>query len=235
MERIRIFDVEIDCISRSETAELVRGILLSNNHKPFTIFTPNPEILVHARSNPEYRAILNSGDLILPDGQGIVLASRGKISERVTGTDTMSAVLTFANKQALSVGVVAREDGLSTAEDIIHAMNSQYPNCKVTVITNTMPEHTLDIILVSLGFPHQEQWIHEMRNRLPHTKLIMTVGGAIDFLTGKQKRAPLFFRSIGLEWLWRLLRQPSRIKRIITAVIIFPITLAIDHFHKPHV
>lgn len=235
MERIHIFDVEIDCISRSDAAEKVCSVFSLNNQRPYVVFTPNPEILVHARNHPEYRTILNSGDLLLPDGQGIVWASKGKIKERVTGTDTMFAILTYANEHSLSVGVVTREDGLSSRENIMLAMSKLYPNCSVSVITNTMPGHSLDIILVSLGFPNQEQWVNEMRKRLPHTKLIMTVGGAIDFLTGKQTRAPLFFRSIGLEWLWRLLHQPSRIKRIITAVIIFPITLAIDHFHKPNV
>ncbi len=235
LERLKIFDVEIDCITQSETNEYLQHICSLQRQLPLVVHTPNPEILVYARRHPEYRVILNSADLLLPDGQGIVWASRGKIRERVTGSDTMVSLLHYANEHAYTVGFVIRKDGLSSADDIVRVMQKEYPRCTTSIITELMPESTMDIIFVSLGFPNQEQWIAEMRNRLPHTKILMTIGGAIDFLTGKQKRAPLFFRAIGLEWLWRLLLQPTRFKRIFTAVFIFPMHLAIDHFHKPHV
>lgn len=234
IEHLRIFDVEIDCISQSETITQLEQICTSQRQRPFVVFTPNPEILVFAHKHPQYRVILNSGDLLIPDGQGLVWASRGKIKERVAGSDVMKKLLAYANNKSQSVGFIIRKDGLSTPGDIRTMMNTYYPQCKVSIITDTMPERPLEIIFVSLGFPQQEHWVAEMRDRLPHTKILMTIGGSIDFLTGKQKRAPLFFRTIGLEWLWRLILQPSRIKRIFTAVIIFPMYLVIDHFHKPH-
>lgn len=234
IERLRIFDVEIDCISQAETEVQLKHISTSERQRPYVVFTPNPEILVYARKHPEYCATLNSGDLLIPDGQGLVWASRGKIKERVAGSDVMQKLLAYANDKSQSIGFVIRKDGLSTPDDIKTMLKIHYPQCQVSIITDTMPEQPIGIIFVSLGFPQQEHWVAEMRDRLPHTKILMTVGGSIDFLTGKQKRAPLFFRTIGLEWLWRLILQPSRIKRIFTAVIIFPMYLAIDNFHKPH-
>lgn len=234
IEHLRIFDVEIDCISQSETITQLEHVCTSERQHPYVVFTPNPEILVYARRHPEYSATLNTADLLIPDGQGLVWASRGRIKERVAGSDVMTKLLAYANSKSQSIGFVIRKDGLSTPDDIRTAMKTHYPQCEVSIITDTMPERPLDSIFVSLGFPQQERWVAEMSDRLPRTKILMTVGGSIDFITGKQKRAPLFFRRIGLEWVWRVILQPSRIKRIFTAVIIFPMYLAIDHFHKPH-
>lgn len=192
---------------------------------PLRVITPNPEILVWAVRYPEYRAILNQADIALPDGQGLVWCSKGAISgaipQRITGTDMMFRVLEHANTRKYRLGIVTRTDGLSSDADIQQACAARYPNCELTITHNDIPCN-VDIILVALGFPEQEQWLHDNAAKCTGAKLIMTVGGGVDFLTGTQRRAPLLFRRIGVEWLWRLVRQPSRIKRIFTATIVFP-------------
>jgi N-acetylglucosaminyldiphosphoundecaprenol N-acetyl-beta-D-mannosaminyltransferase len=89
-----------------------------------------------------------------------------------------------------------------------------------------------DILFVALGAPKQERWIFENLNKLESVKLAMGVGGAFDFLSGKTKRAPLWMRKIGLEWFWRLIIEPRRVKRIIDAVIVFPVIFAYSFLVK---
>jgi N-acetylglucosaminyldiphosphoundecaprenol N-acetyl-beta-D-mannosaminyltransferase len=200
---------------------------LQNHSSVKIIFTPNPEILVLAKQKPDFLNILKQADLCLPDGQGIVWFSQQKIKQRITGVDTMLYLLQLANEQALTVGLVLNTNGLSTQADLESVFAKQYQNCRFIIINNndTVSDNIFsDIILVGLGAPHQEYWAVQHKSELNNAKLILTVGGGLDFLTKKQQRAPLFFQKIGLEWLWRLWQQPiKRLKRIINAVIVFPI------------
>jgi len=86
--------------------------------------------------------------------------------------------------------------------------------------------------LAGYGAPRQDMWIYENLPKLPSIRVAAGVGGTFDFMSGTIKRAPKIFRSLGLEWLWRLLRQPWRIQRINRAVIIFPILVLLDRFKK---
>lgn len=233
MESIRIFDIEIHCITQDAAVQKLIQVCQSQRSTPYLVFTPNPEILVYARRHSGFHNILNQANLLLPDGQGVVWASRKKIQERVAGSDVLPHLLQYANDQKLSVAIVISSDGLSSVTEVKSKIQTVYPHCQLHVTTDALPDTTLDMIFVGLGSPKQEMWAQTMSTKLPHTKLIMTVGGAIDFITGKQTRAPLFFQRFGLEWLWRLLCQPARLKRIFTAVVIFPVFLAIDRFLKP--
>ncbi|MFA5995459.1 MAG: WecB/TagA/CpsF family glycosyltransferase [Patescibacteria group bacterium] len=199
---------------------------LQNNSGVKIVFTPNPEILVLAKQNLAFFNILNQADLCLPDGQGIVWFSKQQIKQRITGVDTMLYLLQLAHEQELTVGLVFNTKGLSTQADLEAVFAKQYQNCRLVIMSNVdvVPNVILDIILVGLGAPQQENWAIKHKLELNKTKLVLTVGGGLDFLTKKQQRAPLFFRKIGLEWLWRLWWQPiKRLKRISNAVIVFSI------------
>lgn len=195
-----------------------------------------------AARHPEYRTLLNQADIALPDGQGLVWCSKGAIAQRITGTDMMFRILEHANTHHYKIGIVTRADGLSSDTEIQQVFAKRYPNCALTITHDNVPAdvhkdilRNVDIVLVALGFPEQEQWLYDNAEKCTGTKLIMTVGGGVDFLTGKQCRAPLLFRRIGVEWLWRLVRQPSRIKRIFTATIVFPYLVLRERlFHTQH-
>lgn len=218
---MNVLGVKIDPVTTQDALEILYG-QLATAVTPYTVVTPNPEIITYAFNHPEYRLLLNTADLHLPDGQGLVWMSQGKIPERVTGIDTMIAILDYANGQNLSIGIVLAPDGLSSSQLVKKVMAEQYPNCKLSITYHMFEYGIPDIVFVALGFPWQEQWMMQHRETLVNTKLIMTVGGAVDFITKQQIRAPLFFRKIGLEWLWRLTKQPQRFQRIIVAIFIFP-------------
>lgn len=203
---INILDVKVNTLSFYKCLQLISLFVLGD--KPKIIVTPNPEIILTAQKNQELKQILNEADLSLPDGFGLILASWFKIKRRITGADIMREIIEKYPRQKYKF--ILSSYGLSSKEDIKAS------------IKVPMDESNPDIIFVALGCPAQEKWIKNNRQKFPTTKIIMTVGGGIDFLTGKQQRAPLILRKIGLEWLYRLIKQPNRIWRIINAIIIFP-------------
>jgi N-acetylglucosaminyldiphosphoundecaprenol N-acetyl-beta-D-mannosaminyltransferase len=205
MEKIKILGIKIDNITFNHVLSSIENYL--NSSKTRYIVTPNPEIILQAQKDKELMDILNTADLAIPDGIGLKIASKFKIKERITGTDLMFEI--FKKYKSKKYKFIINENGLSSKKEIIEKANVQ--------IDDNLP----DIILVGLGCPQQEKWIKYNSIKYPSAKLILTIGGGFDFLTGKQKRAPLLLRKIGLEWLWRLYNQPKRYKRIFNATIIF--------------
>lgn len=215
MATVTILGVKISCLTPASVQQWLTSVVTQpSSTQPRLVFTPNPEILVLAQQQPSFRDILNSADLSLPDGQGIVWFSQHRIHRRITGVDTMFFLLDLAQRYHLSVGFVLNPHGLSKLEDITQLMQHYYPGVAIT----TEP----DILFVGLGAPQQEYWAYQHQSSLNRTKLILTVGGGLDFLTGQQRRAPIFFQKMGVEWLWRLYHQPQRLRRIINATIVFP-------------
>jgi N-acetylglucosaminyldiphosphoundecaprenol N-acetyl-beta-D-mannosaminyltransferase len=213
--RPHVLGVQIDTLSAVNALRQIERWLANPEHGPYRVYTPNPEMLVYAHRHPEFKTLLNEGDLNLPDGIGLVWFSHDKIHERIAGTDLVQRIV--KEHPAVSIGCVIPEHGLSTAADI----QSVLPRAEVITPEQTFQsEHTL--ILVALGSPAQEQWIHEHAQR-HRNAVLWGVGASLDHLTGKQRRAPLIFQRIRLEWLWRLFRQPRRFKRILTATIYFPL------------
>lgn len=231
-----ILGVRIDSVTKKEALERCQQWLLRADAGAKFVATPNPEILVYATQHPNIRSILNQADLLLADGSGVVWLAKPKPPERVTGTDVMFDLLTFMEQHHLEVGFVLRLNGLSTKEQLAAALQCHWPAlnyqiiysnerfASTTLVSEPTPNPTAPVsIFVALGCPAQEDWWAKNKLNLPTTThLVMTVGGGVDFLTGQAKRAPSFFRTVGLEWLWRLVRQPRRWRRILTATIVFP-------------
>ncbi len=201
------------------------------------IVTPNPEILLHARSYAEYREVLNSASLSLPDGFGLRLCSG--IQHTVTGSSFTERLLELANSKQLKVLCIVREDGLSSQEQVQTALQRIAPNSiiKITAVRRDQwkqqPEQSsIDfqphIILVGLGFPEQEYWLHHYKDAFSNNVIGVGIGGTFDFFTGAAKRAPAILRGLGLEWLWRLCTEPKRWKRIINAVVVFPAVVLLN-------
>ncbi|MBI2415111.1 MAG: WecB/TagA/CpsF family glycosyltransferase [Candidatus Kerfeldbacteria bacterium] len=210
---------------------LIQQLHAEASERPIIVFTPNPEILVAARRHNTFQTVLNTADVLLPDGQGTVWASRGAIQTVVTGVDTMFALLDYANQHQLTVGVCYNPAGLSSGSAIAAALQQRYSNCQVELTTTTFTKPAPALVIVALGSPAQEQWVEHNRANLANSRVVLTVGGGIDYLTGQQIRAPLLFRTLKLEWLWRLIIQPHRFKRIWQAVVVFP-WLVVQSWHK---
>lgn len=218
-QKIKVLEIDITNAANEDILEyLVEK--LQNGGKKLFITTPNPEILVIANKNPNYKKVLNSADLALPDGVGVTLAARygGKrLKERISGTDFVESVCMRVAKKPIIIGFLGGRSGV--ADKAAECLKSKYPGLKVAFAKSELAsgEHFLkslkcDMIFVALGAPKQEEWINANLSALP-VKVAMGVGGALDYISGDVPRAPKPIRDLGFEWLFRLFVQPWRLRR----------------------
>lgn len=184
----------------------------------------NPEKLMKAKEDPELKALLNRAEFQIPDGIGVILASKlrkGQIKSRVTGIDMMDRIVAEAAKRGKRIFLYGAKPGVADAAAArlqelhpgIDIAGTQHGYEKDTQkVLDAINEAQPDILFVAMGSPRQEQWIEEHRNQL-HPILYQGVGGSFDVLAGNIKRAPVAFQKAGAEWLYRLMLEPSRIGR----------------------
>lgn len=211
-----LFGVGFNNIKMDEVLEyIIRG--LKNDDKKQYVVTPNPEILMIARRQASYKKVLNDAELALPDGIGVLFAGKllgYPLKERIAGVDLVENLCKEVSKQPIMTGFLGAGPGV--AELTAECLQKKYPGLKVGFAKKELskPEElkNVDLLFVAFGAPKQEIWIAENLNRLP-VKLAVGVGGAFDFISGKVPRAPKFIRDLDLEWLFRLIIQPWRIRR----------------------
>lgn len=227
--KVKILGVKIDNLTMDEVLQEVE-VFLTDNQQHY-IVTPNPEFLVKAQKDKEFKEILNRADLAIPDGMGLIFASRflgQPLKGRVTGTDLMEKICQRAALRGWSVFLIGdREDGL--AEETANQLKNKYSGLKITgssfndvILKGVFKGTSSKILFIASGAPTQEKWIAQNLAKMPSVGLAMGVGGAFNFISGRVQRAPRFLREVGLEWFWRLFCQPRRIGRIFRAVIVFP-------------
>jgi len=229
---VNILGINISTLFPEDLKNKLNEFLVTGQHY---IATVNPEIILAAHRDEEYFFILNKADLAPADGFGLVLAGRlaGEKVPRFTGADLVPELLKEAEDKNFSVSVLNWHGGLSKASDIQKILSENWPSLRFQVIdlekTIQLPEeilHSLNnfsprILFCTFGAPFQEKLIFHNLEKIPSVNLAIGVGGAFDFLTKKTIRAPRIFRRLGLEWLWRLIKQPKRIKRIWRATAVF--------------
>lgn len=233
---VTILGTKVDTLTAGEVVEQVGEFVRSND--PHYIVTPNPEILVRAFHDPEFQAVINHADIAVPDGVGLMLAARltGKrIPQRIPGSDLVYRIAERAAEENWSIYLLGGEG--STPAQAAQRLRREFPALRIAGVSNAKiadPKHPpveliesiqashADILFVGLGAGKQEFFIYHSLDRLPRVRLAVGVGGSLDFLAGRVPRAPQPVRSLGLEWLYRLIRQPSRWRRILTAVVEFP-------------
>ncbi|MFH1822657.1 MAG: WecB/TagA/CpsF family glycosyltransferase [Patescibacteria group bacterium] len=227
---INILGIKIDKIKKSEVLKKIEQFL--NSQKAHYIVTPNPEIILQSMQDEELFYILNKADLSIPDGFGLKLAAlaMGKNIFRYAGADLVKELIENKKFKKLKIGILNWNQSLSKKEDLTLLLNKYKIKNKVIntdinskEIPQAILEFSPEILFLNLGAPYQEKYIFHNYKKIPNLKLAIGVGGAFDFLTEKITRAPKFMRFLGLEWLWRLIMEPWRIKRIKNAVIVFPL------------
>jgi N-acetylglucosaminyldiphosphoundecaprenol N-acetyl-beta-D-mannosaminyltransferase len=195
-----------------------------NNREKAFIVAINPEKIIKAQEDESLRKLLNSADFQIPDGIGVILASKfkgGQIRERVTGIDTMLKLCETAAKHEKKVFLYGGKPG--RADDAKVKLEEMYPGIQIVgsldgyqkdkqLIADTINQSEADIIFVALGSPAQENWIVANKDSL-YPSVYQGVGGSFDVISGKIERAPESFQKLGLEWLYRLVKEPWRIKR----------------------
>ncbi len=218
MKTQQLLGISFTNATEQEALDYVFETLLHDKKKSY-IVTPNPEIVVYALTHSSFKSILNQAQLALPDGVGITLGAwwLGKpFSQRITGVDFMLLSCRESVKRAVKIGLLGA--GVGVAERTAERLRFLYPGIQIVFVGEEWPgkndtnPQAIDMLFVAFGHPKQEEWIATNLERLP-VKVAMGVGGAFDYLAGDVVRAPEMVRKLGLEWLFRLIRQPWRWKR----------------------
>lgn len=230
---VNILGIKFSNLSLKESIEAI-NIDIEKNNSTYAV-TPNPEIVLASLKDRELAKILNEAKYSLADGIGIKLAARikGIKLKRVTGADLSVKLLKLAWTKKYRVAIVIWNKGLSSSNDIKISLKTKYPGLNFIVLENERTPYLAStnieiinsfnpqILFVALGAPQQEKLIRNHLLNLKNINFAIGVGGSFDFITKKAKRAPKFFRYLGLEWLWRLVIQPQRLKRIWRATFVF--------------
>ena len=229
-DKVNILGFGVDRITLYEALQKVEAFLKED--RLHLVVTANPEIIMLARQDEQFAKILQQADLVTADGIGLVIGAKilGKsLPERVTGIDLSSGIFRLAQDRGWSFYLLGGKPGV--AEEAAAKLIDLHPGLKLTgwhhgyfqdsePILKEIEGKRPDILLVALGMGRQEKWIREHAQRLP-VRLAIGVGGSLDVYAGHVQRAPRLFQRFGLEWLYRLIKQPSRLGRM----MILPIFL----------
>jgi N-acetylglucosaminyldiphosphoundecaprenol N-acetyl-beta-D-mannosaminyltransferase len=192
-----------------------------------TIFAANPEKNYSVPKDPFLYKMFKEADLLIPDGIGMVLAANWlhKTSvKRVPGCELMQNICSLAEKKGYRIFVYGAKEAVNQAA--VKELEKRHPNLNIVGRQNgyLQADQTSDlvtrindskaqILFLALGSPKQETWIAQNRDHLKHVRVCQGIGGTLDVLAGTVKRAPAFYCKTGLEWFYRLVAEPSRIKR----------------------
>lgn len=228
---VTILGIRLDSTSIDSVLNTIGGFLQSK-HK-FSVFTPNPEILLEASRDINFKKILNSSDINVPDGVGLKIAAPAL--NIIKGRELFLELVALARKKNWKVFFVGGEKikkvtagpRLNKNGEPISERDKKIEIELVEKINKFKP----DLLFVGFGMPKQEKWISKW---LPKLEVggAMAVGGTFDYVFGKAKLPPAWIGKAGLEWLWRALHEPKRVLRILNAVVIFPLEVFWYKFQK---
>lgn len=225
MEKVNILGVNVDKTTHEDAvAKIVRMLNEPGNH---AVFTPNSEIILMAYKDPEFCDILNTADLLTADGIGVVYAAKilkNPVPERVAGYDMACSVIDEISKTGHRLYLFGGKPGV--AEQAQQNLKEIYPLLNIVgthdgyfgpededAIIADINASGADLLFVCLGAPKQEKWIDANRDKL-NCHVMMGVGGSLDVFAGVAERAPDVWCDLGLEWLYRLIKEPWRIGRM---------------------
>ncbi len=216
---------------------------IEKSAKPVWVVTANAEILLAAHRDAQYADVLRMADVRLVDGSGPWFATVCQ-TERIPGVDFAERLVLLAHDKKWRIGLLGGEAG--EASDAAKRIRAAYPGLEVHAeqagrierdgaedATSEEARHRMtlfgpQVLLVAFGHPRQERWIAKHRAEFPELRVVVGVGGTFNFWAGRSKRAPSIMQSAGLEWLWRLIHEPRRWKRIWNAVVVFPVLFVVD-------
>jgi len=194
------------------------------NNEQLFIVNVNPEIAVANYKNKEFKEILNKQKYQIPDGSGIVWASKknnGKIEKRITGIDLMLKICEKSQNYSSKIFLYGAKQEI--VEKAAKELETKYPQINIVGTCNgyeeekaavkQIQETNADIVFVGLGSPKQEEFIIKNKEKLKNVKIIMPVGGSYDVISKTKKRAPKWMIKCNIEWLFRLFQEPTRIFR----------------------
>jgi N-acetylglucosaminyldiphosphoundecaprenol N-acetyl-beta-D-mannosaminyltransferase len=225
-DRLKILNIWVDQVDRKKAIRRVKNFL-EKGTRPHAIMASNPEKHFSVPKDAVLYDTFKNADLLLPDGIGIVLAARilyGVGLERVPGSEFIFDICDIAEKESYKVFIFGAKEDVN--KEAVDELKNRYPSLKIVGRANgyvkefEMPDligrinaSGAEILFLALGSPKQEKWYATHKNQLHHVKVVQGVGGTLDTIAGTVKRAPEVWRKFQLEWLYRLIMEPKRIRR----------------------
>jgi N-acetylglucosaminyldiphosphoundecaprenol N-acetyl-beta-D-mannosaminyltransferase len=241
---VRLHDVDSEAEVRERLSVFLDG------DRANVVFTPNPEILLRARRDAAYAGVLNAADLALPDGTGVAIVLSARARRRVRrwpGVELAGTLMRLASDRGDRVALLGStpdvaDRAIARWRTVAPALDACVVAPGVTIgadgagVSDEDERRTVEaireaapaIVMVGLGAPKQERWIARHADLFPSVRILIGVGGAFDMWAGRFRRAPRALHAVGLEWAWRLVLEPSRLPRIINAVVVFPLRVLAD-------
>ena len=226
MTRHQILNIWIDEVSFQQALGKVVEFVEHGN-RPHTIFAANPEKNFSLPKTPLLYESFKKADLLIPDGIGMVLAARiihGTRLERVPGCEFMQETCGLAAEKGFKIFIYGAQEEVNQeavrilrrrhpAIKIVGNVNGYWPENKMAELIGKINDSGAQILFLALGSPKQEEWVARFQDQLTTIRVCQGIGGTLDVIAGNVKRAPEFFCNLGLEWFYRLLDNPKRIKR----------------------
>lgn len=224
-ERVEILGIPVDRVSVEETHARLQQFL--EERKPHIVATADASGIVQAQDDPQLRAILLAADLVTPDSVGVLWAAKraGKpIPGRVSGVDLVAKLCHMSADKGWRIYLLGAQPGV--ADLAAEKLKLKFPGCNIVgsrhgyfpaesdeVVAQEIAKSKPDILLVAMGIPRQEKFIQKTQAVI-RASVAMGVGGSLDVFSGRVRRAPRIFQKLKIEWLWRLLLNPSKISKV---------------------
>ena len=226
MSKIEILGTKIDKLTEREALNRMGEMIAAGG--AHYVVTANAEIVYMAYRDEKMRKVINEADMVTADGSGILWAARklgDEMPERVTGVDLVSGICRESAEKGWRIYLLGSADGV--AKKAAEKLRLEYMGCEIVgwhhgflreksveeAVIADIKEKKADVLLVGMGAPRQEYWIREHMEELG-VGVCMGIGGSLDVISGELKRAPKWMQEMSLEWLYRVIKQPSRLKRV---------------------
>ena len=241
-DRVKIFGVEIDNLTLDEIAEKTKTLIDSSNKSCSLVVAPNVEFIMQAQKDKEFFDILKTAKLATPDSIGVIMAGKKQkkpFKEKIPGQSYLRKVFEVGEKEGWTFYLLGGEGDVP--EKAKEHLETIYPNAKIVgyhegFFKEDSEEKVIEeinslkpnVLFVAMGAPIQEKWIYENRDKLK-VDIAAGQGGTFDYEAGTIKRAPVWMQKCGIEWLWRLIKEPKRIKRmVVLPVFLFKVIFSKD-------
>ncbi len=239
---VRILGVDIDNINTDEAGQITKELIENSNKNCKIIVAPNTEFIMMAQKDEEFFNILKQAELATPDSVGVTIAGKLQkkpFKQRIPGQMYFRKVLEVGEKEGWTFYLLGGKN--EVPELAVENIKKMFPNIKIVgyhegffekdseedvikEINNLSP----NVLFVAMGAPKQEKWIYKHRNELK-VDVAAGQGGTFDYEAGRIRRAPRLIQKLGIEWIWRLILQPSRIIRMmVLPVYLFKIIFTKD-------
>lgn len=241
-DTITILGVPIDNVTLEDVGTITEKLIEESNKTCKMVFAPNVEFIMMAQKDRDFFNLLQESSLSTPDSIGVIIGAKLQkkaFKERIPGQSYFRKVVELSNEKGYSIYLLGGEPGIP--EKTKENLEKLFPNVNIVGLHNGYFDKNVEkeiineinslqpnVLFVALGAPKQEKWIKEHRHELK-VDIAAGQGGTYDYEAGKIKRAPVWIQKIGMEWFWRLLKEPTRIKRqLVLPVYLVKILFAKD-------